>query len=60
VRHLGKDHAWRKWLIGLSDASGRVNSGVGWHARKMEVVRGFGMLGREEGMAGAGAFAFEE
>jgi hypothetical protein len=37
-----------------------VNSGVGWHARKMEVVRGFGMLGREEGMAGAGAFAFEE
>lgn len=60
VRHLGKDHAWRKWLTGLSDASGRVGSGVGWHARKMEVVRGFGMLAREEGMAGAGAFAFEE
>jgi hypothetical protein len=60
VRHLGKDHVWRKWLTGLSEASGRVGSGVGWHARKMEVVRGFGMLAREEGMAGAGAFAFEE
>jgi hypothetical protein len=60
VRHLNKDHAWRKWLTALSEASGRVASGVGWHSRKMEVVRGFGMLGREEGMAGAGAFAFEE
>jgi len=26
----------------------------------MEVVRGLGMLGREEGLAGAGAFAFED
>lgn len=59
-RHLHKDHAWRKWLTSLSDASGRVGSGVGWHARKMEVIKGLGMLGREEGMAGAGAFAFEE
>lgn len=60
VRHLKKDQEWRKWLTSLSDASGRVGSGVGWHARKMEVVKGLGMLGREEGMAGAGAFAFEE
>ena len=60
VRHLHKDHPWRKHLTSLSDASGRVGSGVGWHARKMEVIKGLGMLGREEGMAGAGAFAFEE
>ena len=60
ARHLNKDHVWRKWLTALSDASGRVASGVGWHSRKMEVVRGLGMLGREEGLAGAGAFAFED
>lgn len=60
ARHLPKEHTWRKHLTSLSDASGRVGSGVGWHARKMEVVKGVGMLGREEGMAGAGAFAFEE
>lgn len=60
VRHLPKDHEWRKWLTSLSDASGRVGSGVGWHSKKMEVIKGLGMMGREEGMAGAGAFAFEE
>ncbi|KAI9635234.1 uncharacterized protein MKK02DRAFT_36639 [Dioszegia hungarica] len=45
---------------GKNTANGRVSSGVGWHSRKMEVVKGYGMLGREEGLAGAGAFAFEE
>jgi hypothetical protein len=60
ARHLPGSDPWRRWLTGLCEASGRVSSSVGWHSRKMEVVRGMGMLGREEGMAGAGAFAFEE
>ncbi|ODN84553.1 hypothetical protein L202_00481 [Cryptococcus amylolentus CBS 6039] len=60
VRHLPKGTEHRDWLTKLSDATGRVGSTIGWHAKKMEVVRGFGMMGREEGMAGAGAFAFEE
>lgn len=60
LRHLPRSHPWRKHLTSLSDANGRVSSNVGWHSRKMEVVRGLGMLGREEGMAGAGGFAFEE
>ncbi|WVQ85392.1 hypothetical protein IAT38_007557 [Cryptococcus sp. DSM 104549] len=60
VRHLPKTHPHRAWLNELAAATGRVGSNVGWHARKMEVVRGMGMMGREEGMAGAGAFAFEE
>ncbi|RSH76624.1 uncharacterized protein EHS24_005509 [Apiotrichum porosum] len=36
---------------------GRVRSDVGWHSRKMEIVRGYGMMGREEGMGGVAAFA---
>jgi hypothetical protein len=32
-----KDHPWRDELQKLSDANGNVASGVGWHARKMEV-----------------------
>ena len=35
-RDLG-DHPWRGELQRLSDANGNVASGVGWHARKMEV-----------------------
>lgn len=31
------DHPWREELQKLSDANGNVASGVGWHARKMEV-----------------------
>ncbi|WVN85406.1 uncharacterized protein L203_100552 [Cryptococcus depauperatus CBS 7841] len=60
VRHLPKSHHHRAWLNSLSEASGRVGSNVGWHSRKMEVIRGMGMMGREEGLAGVGAFAFEE
>ncbi|KAH9068440.1 hypothetical protein EDB83DRAFT_2376531 [Lactarius deliciosus] len=36
-RDLEKDHPWRRALGLLADANGNVNSGVGWHARKMEV-----------------------
>lgn len=60
VRHLPTSHPRRQWLSSLANASGRVGSAVGWHSRKMEVVRGMGMLGREEGMAGVGGFAFDE
>ncbi|WRT64185.1 uncharacterized protein IL334_001114 [Kwoniella shivajii] len=60
VRHLPKIDPRRRWLNHLSESNGRVGSNVGWHSRKMEVVRGMGMMGREEGLAGVGAFAFEE
>lgn len=60
VRHLPPYHPRRQWLSSLAFAAGRVGSAVGWHSRKMEVVRGLGMLGREEGMAGVGGFAFDE
>ncbi|KAF8340662.1 uncharacterized protein EI90DRAFT_2966555 [Cantharellus anzutake] len=33
-------------------------TGVGWHARKMEVLHGRGMLGREDGLYGAVSFAY--
>ena len=59
TRGLTQDHPWRRYLSSLAVASGKVGSAVGWHSRKMEVVFGHGMLGREEGLYGAGAFAFE-
>lgn len=60
ARYLPHHHPWRMFLQGLSDAGGRVSSSVGWHSRKMEVIQGWGMMGREEGLAGAGAFAYED
>ena len=36
-RNLPQGHPWRNELVRLSDANGNVNSGVGWHSRKMEV-----------------------
>ncbi|WWD17849.1 hypothetical protein CI109_102293 [Kwoniella shandongensis] len=60
VRHLPRTDERRQWLNELAEAGGRVGSNVGWHSRKMEVIRGMGMINREEGMAGAGAYAFEE
>jgi len=36
-RNLPPDHPYRVELCRLSDANGNVCSGVGWHARKMEV-----------------------
>lgn len=36
-RNLEPDHPLRKALQALADANGNVSSGVGWHARKMEV-----------------------
>lgn len=36
-RDLEKDHPWRVEVERLADLNGNVSSGVGWHARKMEV-----------------------
>jgi hypothetical protein len=36
-RDLACHHPWREELQRLADASGNVSTGVGWHARKMEV-----------------------
>jgi len=54
-----KDHPWREELQRLSNANGNVASGVGWHARKMEVLHGHGMFGREDGLYGAVSFAYQ-
>ena len=58
-RGLDKDHVWRQYLQALADADGKVGSSVGWFPRKMEVLRGLGMIGREEGLFGANSFAFD-
>ncbi|KAF8318495.1 hypothetical protein DL93DRAFT_2075960 [Clavulina sp. PMI_390] len=42
--------------IGASAAGG--HGSIGWHARKMEVLHGLGMLGREDGLYGAVSFAY--
>ncbi|VDC02700.1 unnamed protein product [Peniophora sp. CBMAI 1063] len=57
-RGLGESHPWRVMIEKLADAKGNVNSGVGWHARKMEVLYGRGLLGREDGLYGAVSFAY--
>lgn len=36
-RELDKTHPWRVEIERLADLNGNVSSGVGWHARKMEV-----------------------
>ncbi|KAJ7196946.1 hypothetical protein GGX14DRAFT_671333 [Mycena pura] len=60
LRHdLSKEHPWRRHLEQLSDANGNVSSGVGWHARKMEILHGHGMLGHEDGLYGAVSFAHQ-
>ncbi len=34
----------------LVDANGHVTGDIGWHSRKMEVLLGFGFLGRDTGL----------
>ncbi|RPD61088.1 hypothetical protein L226DRAFT_507836 [Lentinus tigrinus ALCF2SS1-7] len=58
-RDLEPNHPWRVQLEALADANGNVSSGVGWHARKMEVLHGDGLLGREAGLYGAVSFAYQ-
>jgi len=59
VRDLSESHPLRIEMQRLADANGNVSSGVGWHARKMEVLHGHGMLGREDGLYGAVSFAYQ-
>lgn len=58
-RNLPRGHPFRVQMCRLADANGNVNSGVGWHARKMEVLHGCGMMGREDGLYGAVSFAYQ-
>ncbi|KAF9565231.1 hypothetical protein CPC08DRAFT_704764 [Agrocybe pediades] len=58
-RDLPPTHPFRVEMEKLSAANGNVSSGVGWHARKMEILHGHGMLGREDGLYGAVSFAYQ-
>lgn len=58
-RAMTRDHPLRAALERLADARGNVSSGTGWHSRKMEVLAGDGMLGQEDGLYGAVAFAYQ-
>lgn len=49
IRNLPKEHPRRKVLEDLSRANGHVAGTTGWHSKKMEVLLGLGMLGRENG-----------
>lgn len=57
-RALPANHPLRKGLESLSESGGNISTGVGWHARKVEVLQGNGLLGREDGLYGAMSFAF--
>ncbi|KAF8071717.1 hypothetical protein FPV67DRAFT_1482419 [Lyophyllum atratum] len=58
-RDLEPTHPFRTEMEKLASANGNVSSGIGWHARKMEVLHGHGMLGREDGLYGAVSFAYQ-
>ena len=57
-RELPLDHPLRQSLVWLSESGGNVITGVGWHSRKVEVLRGHGLLGRDDGLYGAVSFSF--
>jgi hypothetical protein len=50
VRHLPASHPRSVALQALAQKQGQVPSEVGWHSRKMEVLLGFGLMGRERGV----------
>lgn len=49
IRNLPATHPRRQALEALVAKNGHVSSEVGWHSKKMEVLLGFGLLGRERG-----------
>lgn len=49
IRNLARNHPRRTELERLSRANGHVSGTTGWHSKKMEVLLGMGMLGRESG-----------
>lgn len=57
-RGLEENHPLRKGLEALAETGGITSTGIGWHARKVEVLHGHGLLGREDGLYGAMSFAF--
>jgi hypothetical protein len=58
-RDLKEGHPLRLEMEKWADANGNVSTGIGWHARKMEILHGYGMLGREDGLYGAVSFAYQ-
>ena len=56
-RELSSDHPLRRSLQQLSESGGNVSTGVGWHSRKVEVLHGHGLLGRDDGLYGAVSFS---
>lgn len=56
-RELPMDHPHRQSLQDLSESGGNVSTGVGWHSRKVEVLQGHGLLGRDDGLYGAVSFS---
>ncbi|CAO1615037.1 unnamed protein product [Sympodiomycopsis kandeliae] len=56
IRGLGSDHPRRQALESLSKRNGHVSAEVGWHSRKMEILLGFGLLGRERGIYAFAAY----
>ncbi|SPO34713.1 uncharacterized protein PSFLO_00184 [Pseudozyma flocculosa] len=56
IRDLPPDHPRRRALQALSDANGHVSGDTGWHSRKMEVLLGYGLLGRESGLYALAAY----
>ncbi|GAA5945282.1 hypothetical protein JCM3775_007421 [Rhodotorula graminis] len=49
--HLAPDHPQRQALLKLVQQKGAVSFEVGWHSRKLEVMRGDGLVGsRAEGL----------
>ena len=57
-RELPLNHPLRQSLVSLSESGGNVSTGVGWHSRKVEVLHGHGLLGRDGGLYGAVSFSF--
>lgn len=49
LRDLPPEHPRRIDLENLSSQAGRVQGFIGWHSHKMEVLLGYGLLGREVG-----------
>lgn len=49
VRDLPEDHPRTRALLELAGMTGGAPVSTGWHSRKMEVLLGYGLLGREIG-----------
>lgn len=50
LSHLPRDSPRRQALQRLHNLNGVVSGDLGWHSRKMEILRGDGMMGREDGL----------